>query len=146
MEHGIGSLIPFIAKYFPGSRVVPLVFDENQQAITIPNQLVEKLYQILQKDTACFLLVSVDLSHKAQLSITEQRDKESIIYLKSLKQSDYFRIFSDNNSSLYILGHFLQRLGNHECYTLCHTNSYFYSGQQPEDITSYFFTYYTVYQ
>jgi len=86
-EHGIGTLLPFIANYFPQAKIVPIVIDEKHKNISMLYQLADILYQIISQDPTVFLLISVDFSHKAGREQTFERDTRS---LQSALKNSYF--------------------------------------------------------
>lgn len=60
-EHGVGVLVPFIARVWPEAKIVPLVVRSDLDR-SISNQFAEWLRE-QSKDPQVFILVSSDMSH-----------------------------------------------------------------------------------
>jgi AmmeMemoRadiSam system protein B len=141
-EHGIGALIPCIHRYFPGSKIVPIVIDEKNKDMAKIDMLAEIIIEIMNGDPDTFLLISIDFSHGGDSKVTAMRDRENEHYLLFPKPETMTGVYSDNFGGLVILEKTVRQRRASQCFLLCHTDSYHYSQKQPENITSYYFTYY----
>lgn len=141
-EHGIGALIPCLHRYFPEAEIVPIVLDETRRSMKEIGILEESIVDIMKTDPGAFLLISIDFSHGAGITTTMERDKKNEAYLRSLESEKIFHVYADNIGGLSILEKTVRSHGPADCVFLYHTDSYRFSGKQPENITSYFFTYY----
>jgi len=144
VEHGVSTLMPYIKKYFPNAKVAALAC-EGEPPVNIP--LSRHLADALENEfdekgkQENFLLISTDFSHHGNIEETAQRDNYSRRYLKNSSELSWNTVGCDNRPAMYVL----DRLGksNLESYILYHTNSREISSQWEDDITSYFFVYFT---
>src|SRR5690606_10634333 len=85
-EHGIDTMMPFIAEYFPGAIVVAIGYAGEPPVNT---QVIEKLWSVLRSELMKsrsgenFLLVSSDFSHHGNLVETEAKDLVTRRFLES---------------------------------------------------------------
>ncbi|MBN1799542.1 MAG: AmmeMemoRadiSam system protein B [Spirochaetales bacterium] len=139
MEHGVGALLPYIVKYFPHARIVPVVIDELCAGPGPVNRLAAALYNLLQDRKDIFLIISTDFSHHAAEALTGQRDERTADFLAAPALERLPLVYSDNNKGLRVLAFLYENMNLNIGIELCHTNSFEYSGDGEEDITSYFF-------
>jgi AmmeMemoRadiSam system protein B len=143
-EHGVSTLMPYIKKYFPTARVVVIAY-ESEGPVNIPFCL--RLAQALESEfdekgkKENFLLISTDFSHHADLKKTAERDFNSEQYLRNTGNASWYMAFCDNRPGMYVI----DRLGknNLQSVILYHTNSWEISNQWDDDVTSYFFVYFS---
>ena len=142
-EHGVSTLMPYVKKYFPESRVVVIAY-ESESPVNIP--VNSRLADVLENEfdekgkKENFLLISADFSHRCGLEETARRDTYSKRYLKNSPDTFWNMVACDNSPGIYVL----DRLGknNLESYIFYHTNSWEIAGQWEDNVTSYFFVYF----
>jgi len=80
-EHGIENLLPYVKKYFPEARIVPLMVRDG-----FPAEKVEALAKTLaeKSDGKTMLVLSADFSHYLEKNISQLHDQQSIDILSSL--------------------------------------------------------------
>lgn len=139
-EHGIGALVPFISKHWPGIPILPVVLEIDERSLEALVPLAELLIQEMTRDPDLFLLLSVDFSHHEGLEITRERDARSRPSLENLSFESHWHIYSDNASGFFILSRVLDHFGWNRGHIAGHTSGYELVGAT-EDITSYFFAY-----
>ena len=142
-EHGVSTLIPYIKKYFPDAKVVAIAYygepPVNMNLATKLYETVTKVFSI--KDKESFLLISSDFSHKSDMEKTAEKDAKSRYFLTSLKPSAWTLGICDNRPAMYLLSKLFTE--KTQCTIQRNTNAYKLSDEtDPEDITSYFFTYF----
>ena len=141
-EHGIGTLVPFIAEYFPEATIVPILIDPvlpwNADAI---RDLTTELAAILGADSESFLLVSADFSHHRSPEETARADDLSAEILADMAPAAMRRIYSDNTRGLGVLASIAARQGGAIVDIRSNTDSWLLWGQDAADTTSYFFVY-----
>ena len=142
-EHGIGALLPFIVEYFPGSQIVPVLIDPKAWSPAKVQVLATRISRSLLSALGTMLIISVDFSHAAGVSVTKARDAESRLYIEKPSTASFLASWSDNRPGLYCLGIVAEQLSLATGHILCYTTSYEYTGRNPENITSYFFAFYT---
>lgn len=140
-EHGIGTLIPFINYYYPDARIIPIVMDEFNKQISICGKLSGIISGLMEKDDKSFLIISVDFSHRVNLSKTKKRDAITRDALNSLDPDRVNEIYSDNNVSLFTLFFTCNNLNLDANHIFCNIDSQSYIRKNLDDITSYFFTF-----
>ena len=141
LEHGVNALIPYISRYFPKAQVcVIAVFGEpplNQKnAQKLADALAPYFSESGKKKN--FLLISTDFAHHGDLAGTEFKDTRSREFFNNPNDSTWIFCGCDNRPGIYVLSRFLTP--NTKNAVLFHTNSFELSGQDGNDITSYFFT------
>jgi len=144
IEHGISVLMPYIKKHFPAACVVAVVISGESEVNTlIARQLADVLEKEFDKEGKQdnFLIISSDFSHKGSSEETGINDLKSEKYLRNSAETSWNSVNCDNKNGIYIL----DRLGkkNMESEILYHTNSLEISGKGEDDITSYFFVYFS---
>lgn len=142
-EHGISTLIPYIAKYFPKAKVVAIAY-RGEPPLDQP--MAERLFTNLQpafsdKESGNnFLLISTDFSHHGDIVSTETKDERSREFFTKPSLSTWIVVGCDNRPGIYILSRFLDSTSKSTVLFNC--NSFQLTGQDSDDITSYFFTYF----
>ncbi len=142
-EHGISVLAPYIIKYFPNAKVLAIAC---QGEPPLDQPMAERLASALQPafdkkgKEKNFLLVSTDFSHHGDLSATKEKDERSRAFFQFPSQSSWIVAGCDNRPGIYVLA----RLFTPEVQSaiLFHCNSFDLTGQNKEDITSYFFSFF----
>jgi len=79
-EHGVGALAPFIAREFPGAKIVPLFLRGDapcEQLIALGDELARI------SSTSTFVIVSSDMSHGLTDAEARKHDKETLSWLAS---------------------------------------------------------------
>lgn len=143
IEHGISTLIPYIAKYFPNAKVCAVAVEGEPPMNQLNAQkLASSLKQFFteegMKDN--FLLVSTDFSHHGNLEQTNFKDNRSREFFKAPSSSSWIFCGCDNRPGMYALSQFTS--SKTKCTVLYHSNSYELSGFGADDITSYFFSFF----
>lgn len=138
-EHGIEALLPFINRYFPGADIVPILVDEQQKHMRGAAVLADSISGMVEKNKNIFVIISVDFSHRRNRAVTDILDAYSKESLLSLNAGS--RIYSDNNTGLFILFRICKKLGTGNTWILGHTDSEKFVSGDLELLTSYFFTY-----
>jgi MEMO1 family protein len=142
-EHGIAALMPALARHFPHARVVAVAC-RGEPPLDQP--LAQRLYRALepafddagrQRD---FLVISTDFSHHSDRAATDARDARSRLFFASPSESSWILAGCDNRPGMYLLAKLLPP--GSAASILFHCDSYELSGEGPDDITSYFFSYF----
>ncbi len=140
-EHGIGALVPFINHYYPGAEIIPVAMDEFNKQISVCRKLSKIISGIMEKDDKSFLIISIDFSHRADIVLTNKRDKIAENVLNSLNPDRINNMYSDNNVGLFTLFFVCSELDLNKNQIFCHTDAQTFTGNKLDDITSYFFTF-----
>lgn len=142
-EHGVSTLVPYIARYFPGARIVAIAY---RGAPPLDQPMAERLCRALEPAFSRagrernFLLVSTDFSHHGDPSQTAARDARSRAFFDSPSLSTWIFAGCDNRPGIYVLARLLGP--GPRASVLCHSDSFALSGRGGDDITSYFFSYF----
>ena len=135
LEHGIYVQMPFIKKFFPSAKIVPLIL-RNDASLEDLKSLGNKL-----KSDNSFLIISSDFSHNASINQALANDKKSIQYLDNL-EGDINDVTNDCKQCLIVLSGFLN--DDEYSFTLVdNKNSFDVSGEDKSSVTSYVFGYYS---
>jgi poly-gamma-glutamate synthesis protein (capsule biosynthesis protein) len=138
LEHGIYVEIPFIKKFFPNAKIVPLVLKSNLPYGDFVD-FGKNIKKIGGDDSV--LIVSSDFSHNATTQQSSINDRKSISVLKDLNTENISEATSDCKQCLATLSGFLDG-GKDNFYLLDNKNSFDISGQDKESVTSYVSGYY----
>jgi AmmeMemoRadiSam system protein B len=142
-EHGVSTLVPSIARHFPGARIVAITYRGEPP---LDQTMAERLASALAPAFAGsaregnFLIVSTDFSHHGDISTTRARDRRSRAFFESPSTATWILAGCDNRPGMYILARLLGP-GTRSA-LVCHTDSYALTGRGEDDITSYFFSYF----
>jgi MEMO1 family protein len=142
-EHGVSALVPYIAKYFPGARVVAVAY-RGEPPLDQP--MAKRLALALAPAFAGsaqdrnFLLVSADFSHHGDIAATMAKDGRSRGFFESPSDATWILAGCDNRPGIYALASLLGPKTRSA--VLYHCDSFALTGQGEDDITSYFFSYF----
>ena len=139
IEHGVAVQLPFIKKYFPDARVVPLAFSTKMKTAE-SFELAQALKKILE-DEKVFLLASLDFSHYLPLTTAQVKDAETMVAMKNF---DYEKIASfgsgnvDSPQALITFLRVMELSGAKEITELAHRNSNDFMAGKGGDVTTYY--------
>ncbi len=139
-EHGIGTLVPFIAEYFPGARIVPILIDQDSVYPEELTTLARAIDGELAADADTFLLLSADFSHHRGPSETARVDEITARILADLTPETARRAYTDNTRGLEVLAAISARRGA-EISIRSQSDSWLLWGRDAEDTTSYIFAF-----
>ena len=145
-EHGVSALAPYIKKYFPNAKIAAVIYS-GEPPVNQP--LAEELYNAVKACTdqtnpendGVFLLVSSDFSHHQNLAKTKACDERSRLFLENPSEQSWILAVCDNRPAMYLLDKFLPE--DAQTTILYNTNSYELCHEAPDDITSYFFCFFS---
>jgi MEMO1 family protein len=142
-EHGVSTLMPFIKRYFPRARVLPIAIP-GEPPVNIPqvDTLTRNILPLLTKDI--FLIISTDFSHHGGIKETLNKDSLSRRFLENPHPENWILTGCDNRPGIYLMSRLMKKSSSPELRILYNTNSYEISGEGSKDITSYFFSFLTV--
>ena len=140
-EHGVNTLIPYIARYFPKAKVCVIAVEgepplNQKNAQKLADALAPYFSDSGKKKN--FLLISTDFAHHGDLEGTEFKDTRSREFFNAPSDSTWVFCGCDNRPGIYVLSRFLSPDTKNA--VLYHTNSFELSGLDGNDITSYFFS------
>lgn len=140
-EHGVNALVPYISRYFPNAKIcVIALFGEpplNQRSAQKVAEALEPYFSDSGKKKN-FLLISTDFAHHGDYEGTAFKDSRSREFFNAPSESTWVFCGCDNRPGIYALSRFLTPDTKNA--VLYHTNSFELSGQDGNDITSYFFS------
>ena len=141
LEHGITTLIPYIARYFPNARVAAVAVGgeppvNQSDAEKLTSALAPYFTRRNRKHN--FLLISTDFSHLSGIKETARKDASSRVFFDTPSKKTWIYAVCDNRPGIYALAHLIDE--DTKCALLFHTTSYELSGKGEDDITSYYFS------
>jgi AmmeMemoRadiSam system protein B len=144
-EHGVSTLIPFIARYFPKARVVAIAYEGEPPVDVAAADVLANLILPLFAGRGVekyFLLVSADFSHHGNRTATEKKDALSLRFFERPDRSSWVVVSCDNGPGMYVLGTLAQERGCGAA-VLHHATSLEIAPAlaDPANITSYFFSF-----
>jgi len=134
-DHGITNLIPYIKKYFPETRFLPILIP-----IDITKEQMEHLVKTIDKETPAqtIIIASVDFSHYLPPRAAGFHDKKSIRVLLNFEEDNFDDIEVDCWQALYAARLFATLRHKTAIHIIAHKNSVDFSKLYSELTTSYF--------
>jgi len=134
-DHGITNLIPYIKKYFPETRFLPILIP-----IDITKEQMEHLVKTIDKETPAqtIIIASVDFSHYLPPRAAGFHDKKSIRVLLNFEEDNFDDIEVDCWQALYAARLFATLRHKTAIHIIAHKNSVDFSKLYSEITTSYF--------
>jgi len=134
-DHGITNLIPYIKKYFPESKFLPILIP-----IDITKEQIERLVKTINKETPVqtIIIASVDFSHYLPPQAAGFHDKKSIRVLLNFEEDNFDNIEVDCWQALYAARLFAKLRQKGAPHIIAHKNSVDFSKLYSEITTSYF--------
>ena len=134
-DHGITNLIPYIKKYFPETRFLPILIP-----IDITKEQMEHLVKTIDKETPAqtIIIASVDFSHYLPPRAAGFHDKKSIRVLLNFEEDNFDDIEVDCWQALYAARLFATLRNKTAFHIIAHKNSVDFSKLYSEITTSYF--------
>lgn len=137
-EHGIQAILPFIAHFFPGTRIVPIAIRGDSRESDW-RQLVDALVPLVTERT--LLIQSTDFSHYLPEPVAARRDQETMNLLATgdprqlsrLSQPDHL----DSLGAQWIHQAIQAEVFQADLTLVAHRNSNDYSATPLEESTSY---------
>jgi len=136
IDHGITSLIPFIKKYFPDSKIIPFIIPLNISQEEV-DQFVNSLNFFASDKT--IIVASVDFSHYFPTQVSKFHDLKSIRTLINFQKEEFKNLEVDSWHALYIARAFANLRDKEFPKIIGYANSKdFLKNQEIEETTSYF--------
>jgi AmmeMemoRadiSam system protein B len=137
-EHGVRALLPFVAHYFPGARIVAVAIHRDSQPAQW-DSLAQTLAPLLTADT--LLLQSTDFSHYLPWRQARQFDQETLRVLSagdpggvaSLTQPQHL----DSRGAQYLQLRLQKQVYQARCAVVASRNSQEYTARLLKSTTSY---------
>ena len=141
LEHGITTLVPYIARYFPDARVAALAVNgeppvNQSDAETLTRAIAPYFTSENKKNN--FLLISTDFSHLSDIKETARKDAASRRFFDAPSGTTWIYAVCDNRPGIYALARLIGE--DTKCALLFHTTSYELSGLGADNVTSYYFS------
>ena len=134
-DHGITNLIPYIKKYFPESKFLPILIP-----IDITKEQIEHLVKTINIESPAqtIIIASVDFSHYLPPHAAGFHDKKSIRVLLNFEEENFKNIEVDCWQALYAARFFAKLRHKEVPRIIAHKNSVDFSKLYSEITTSYF--------
>jgi len=102
-EHSMGGLMPYIAHFFPDSKIVPIILSMRGK-----EEELKGLAMLLAEmdDGHTLYVASVDFSHYLTKEIADERDKATKILIENERRADIMDLnseYMDSPASIYLL-------------------------------------------
>jgi gamma-polyglutamate biosynthesis protein CapA len=119
-EHGIENIVPFIAKYFPEAKVLPLMVKDGFPLEKARN-LAENLAENFSQKT--ILILSSDFSHELEKNVSQFHDIKTLESIKTRNYSKFYDMDTDCAPGLAIMTRYSEVLGYGKFKVLANSNS-----------------------
>jgi AmmeMemoRadiSam system protein B len=80
-EHGVSAIVPFVKKFFPNAKIVPIVIHDNATS----SQIVDLSHTIQEVAPRAVVIASIDMSHNLPEHIRIPHDEQT---LAAIEQGD----------------------------------------------------------
>lgn len=125
-EHGIYTILPFIAYYLPGTQIVPIALATDRVwSAAEQNRITQVIARLINRETV--VVISSDFSHYLPLREADQMDEKTI---QTLMSKDLVGLAHLNNPSqsdcppcLTVLARLADQFNFYHPVILSHTNS-----------------------
>ncbi len=141
-EHGVGALVPFLAREFPDAGIVP-IFLRSDVSLKQAHKLGQDLSLLMSGNS--MLIISSDMSHALDSSKAPARDRQTLEWLERM-DFDYLKKATDANTdsgaSFAVLAAYLadldpeKQISDYAFQLLSHKSSLDYN-QDPGNVTTY---------
>ena len=134
-DHGITNLIPYVKKYFPESKFLPILIP-----IDITKEQIEHLVKTINTETSAqtIIIASVDFSHYLPSQAADFHDVKSIRVLLNFEEENFENIEVDCWQALYAARLFAKLRQSEVPRIIAHKNSVDFLNLELEETTSYF--------
>jgi poly-gamma-glutamate synthesis protein (capsule biosynthesis protein) len=134
-EFGITNLLPFIKKYLPETKIIPILIPES-----ITQEEVIKFVQTVNhvSNEQAIIIASVDFSHYLPAGAAIFHDTKSIRVLLNFEESEFENIEVDSWQSLYAVRLYAKLHGSENPAIIAHKNSVDFLPCDFNSTTSYF--------
>lgn len=135
-EHGIYNHAPFIKKFFPEAKIVPIVLKWK-----IPKEKTEALAEWLNKNLPAdsLVLASVDFSHYIPVEAADFHDWSSYATIKNFDYDNVYDLEIDSPSSIYTVLKLMEASGYKKAERFAHTNLQDYVSHRESTTSHQFF-------
>ena len=140
-EHSIGSLVSFVKKSLPETKILPIILKFKTPTSTL-DSLIENLKKNLPADA--MIVSSVDFSHYMTAPVANFHDELSQAAVIDFDYARLNRIDVDSPSSLYVLLKLMENSGAERvAYKISDNAAYVLGRPDIPETTSYFSAYFT---
>lgn len=139
-EHAIFFHAPFIKKFFPDSKIVPVIIKWDT-----PKEKLEELSRVLENIILpdALVLASVDFSHYNRRETADFHDRASFRTISNFDVDSLFSLEIDSPASVYVLEKIMAARGYRKGVRLFETNSEDFTKKREEESTSHqYFTFF----
>jgi AmmeMemoRadiSam system protein B len=139
-EHGIGAQIPFIRRYFPESRIVPILLEEGNRRSDLLVSLSRQILPVLQRRRDVLVILSTDFTHHADQAKLDRSDSRTFRFFRDISADAAPLAGCDSRAGILVLSLLAEGLQRCNALILAYADSGKISAVH-EDMTSYFFTF-----
>ncbi len=134
-EFGITNLLPFIKKYLPEAKIVPILMPTD-----ISREEVKKLTETIHRNASerIIMIASVDFSHYLPPEAAAFHDAKSVRVLLNFEEEHFENIEVDSWQSLYAVRLFAKLCESEKTLIIAHKNSADFLPYDLNSTTSYF--------
>lgn len=135
-EHSISSLVPYVAAYFPGATVVPLIMNRAYDEMALET-LAAAISR--QSDDCTIVVASVDFSHHLYSNMSALHDRRSVVALSQFDYASLQKLEVDSPSSLAVALRVFAGVGARALAIQQQSAAAIFGQYDSDDVTSYVF-------
>jgi len=140
-EHSLYSVIPFIKKSLPGTKVVPIMLAYKTDTEKL-DRIIAELLPLLPSDAV--IVGSIDFSHYQALPVANFHDEMSRLVIKNFDFERIDKLEIDSTPSLYVVLKLMQNFGAQKVgYELSDNSANILRDPTIKETTSYYSPYFT---
>jgi AmmeMemoRadiSam system protein B len=130
-EHGIYNVVPFIKKFFPKAKIVPLILKDSLQ-----NEKIDLLAKSLAEIPNAFVVFSIDFSHYQTKEVADMHDSAAVKVIEARDYDNIKNLDVDSKRAIRLMLKYAELKSTPDFRVLYHSNSANYTGNKKET-TSY---------
>lgn len=139
LEHGLSVEAPFIKKFFPRAKLVPVMLKGSSEDADLAE--LGRRIKALGDPAKIRVIVSSDFSHDLPAALAAEKDKKSLDLLRTLSPDKLDGATNDCRSCLAVLAGYLDERSFFSL--IDNKNSFDLSGENEQSVTSYISGFYS---
>jgi len=136
-EHAINGLTPFVRKYLPRSKIIPVIVRD-----TATDDQLENAFAALSSIDDALIIGSFDFSHYLPDGVAQFHDDKALAVLASLDEQGTHHLDIDSEPGLRLFFQLMKDKRAQTFYPIAHTSSVQLVGAKDEENTSHITGYY----
>lgn len=135
-EHSVSALVPFISKFLPKTKILPIIFPYYTDTAILDN-LLDDLTPLLPDDAV--IVSSIDFSHYQNQPVAEFHDEVNRAVIRNFEYNRIQKMEIDSPASAYLILKLMEKFGTQKIgFEMSDNSANLMNNLAAEEITSYF--------